>query len=353
MKTYLLVTALGLLLSLLCNIAMGQVDELSGDPEQSISGDDWEELADESAEQEMQKEHEAQEEQEEPGVNVSITAIFIDDPQVGQMTILGQDFDKTSDDSPEPLVTLGDFPPLEILPLEARDEGTRIIAFLPPGIVDGDYHLSVSVGEGEGHNIGYHLTVGAVGQPGPQGERGNPGRRGPHGERGRDAYVACIWYGSSNDLFGLGPFPYVNDMLIQHLGEGVQYFRPADSFSMLPGPDGIEIKQRGMAVYFIAIGAMAVDDEEATVEIRLNPGKDDPTSGIILAGASASGRPAYIYADTRALLKQGDVVSAVFTTAGGGRLYSRTAGAGSFFQICADFKPKQLELPEIKKTDSG
>ena len=71
-----------------------------------------------------------------------ILEVFVDAPVVGQLRIVGQDFDNGRD----PVVTLGAFPDrLNVLP---GGTATEIVAELPDGIEEGDYLLGVTTGNG-------------------------------------------------------------------------------------------------------------------------------------------------------------------------------------------------------------
>ncbi|MDP1615224.1 MAG: hypothetical protein Q8L68_05445 [Methylococcales bacterium] len=61
---------------------------------------------------------------------------------------------------------------------------TKIVAELPPDILDGDYLLTVSRGADERQNDDYDLTIGAVGPQGIQGAQGAPGPQGIQGTQG-------------------------------------------------------------------------------------------------------------------------------------------------------------------------
>jgi hypothetical protein len=63
-----------------------------------------------------------------------------------------------------------------------------IVASLPPGIMPGDYLLTVSTGNGQSQNDEYDLTIGAVG---PTGATGAPGPAGPPGPAGADGAVGA------------------------------------------------------------------------------------------------------------------------------------------------------------------
>jgi hypothetical protein len=87
---------------------------------------------------------------------VLILEVFVDDPVVGQLRIVGRDFDNGQD----PVVTLGaSTNALNVLP---GGMATEIVAQLPANIVEGDYLLGVTTGNGGARSDVYNLTVGVV-----------------------------------------------------------------------------------------------------------------------------------------------------------------------------------------------
>lgn len=61
---------------------------------------------------------------------------------------------------------------------------TMISAFLPPGILPGDYQLVVMNKKGKSHRVIYGLTIGAVGPVGDKGDKGDNGLQGATGAQG-------------------------------------------------------------------------------------------------------------------------------------------------------------------------
>ena len=101
-----------------------------------------------------------------PGAHLDVTEVFVDGTSI---MIIGTDLDFGSG----PLsVTLGEFGALTIT---GTPTDTLIEAMLPIGILDGDYLLTVSNGNGQSQNDEYDLTIGAVGPQGEQGIQGAPG----------------------------------------------------------------------------------------------------------------------------------------------------------------------------------
>jgi len=92
-----------------------------------------------------------------------------------------KDDDDDDDDKKEhhKKVTLGDY---EIV-VETWTN-TMIVAYLPPGLIAGDYRLTVITKEGESHQDSYDLTVGAVGPKGDTGAQGPQGLMGMKGDKG-------------------------------------------------------------------------------------------------------------------------------------------------------------------------
>jgi hypothetical protein len=113
-----------------------------------------------------------------PGAHLNITQVIVDNAaNPTTFTISGTDFNHGSG----PLVvTLGDGAPLTII---AASE-TLINAEYPGPITDGDYLLTVSMGDGQSQNDEYDLTIGAVGPVGPAGADGVDGMDGTDGAPG-------------------------------------------------------------------------------------------------------------------------------------------------------------------------
>lgn len=104
---------------------------------------------------------------------VTITEAFAD-VSMGEVEIYGNNFGSS------PTVSLGEFGLLNVtLPTD-----TKVIATLPPGILPGDYLLTVSAGNGVSQTDKYNLTIGAVGPQGAQGATGAQGPTGPAGAKG-------------------------------------------------------------------------------------------------------------------------------------------------------------------------
>ncbi len=114
-----------------------------------------------------------------PGAHLDITEVRVDDPNnPTSIIIMGEDLDFGSG----PLsVTLGEFGALTIT---GTPSGSLIEADLPGNIFDGDFLLTVSMGNGQSQNDEYDLTVGAVGPQGPKGDKGDTGNTGSQGDTG-------------------------------------------------------------------------------------------------------------------------------------------------------------------------
>jgi len=114
-----------------------------------------------------------------PGAHLDITEVRVDDPNnPTSIIIMGEDLDFGSG----PLsVTLGEFGALTIT---GTPSGSLIEADLPGNIFDGDFLLTVSMGNGQSQNDEYDLTIGAVGPQGPKGDKGDTGDTGPKGDTG-------------------------------------------------------------------------------------------------------------------------------------------------------------------------
>lgn len=108
------------------------------------------------------------------GLNISVVAIQPGTPQLLKITGSGLISNQVAD------VILGDLGSLIIL----SNTATEIIAELPVGIANGDYLLTVSIGNGQSQNDEYDLSVGEVGPKGPQGPVGLQGPQGPQGPQG-------------------------------------------------------------------------------------------------------------------------------------------------------------------------
>lgn len=101
----------------------------------------------------------------------SVSTDFI----ISEITIQGQNFDSGS----SPTVALGN----AALVVSSFTD-TQIVAGLPPGILDGDYLLIVSVGVAKKDTAVWSLTIGAAGPMGPTGAQGEPGPAGATGPQG-------------------------------------------------------------------------------------------------------------------------------------------------------------------------
>ena len=114
-----------------------------------------------------------------PGAHLDVTQVFVDDPDnPTSIMIIGVNLDFGSG----PLsVTLGEFGALTVT---GTPSDTLIEADLPGLISDGDYLLTVSMGNGQSQNDEYDLTIGAVGPQGPQGDKGDTGAQGDQGAQG-------------------------------------------------------------------------------------------------------------------------------------------------------------------------
>ncbi len=92
---------------------------------------------------------------------VEIIQVFVGVPVPNQITIQGNDFDS----GPVLQVTLGNFPPLVIV--DPPPPGpNQIFAILPPGIVGGDFLLTVRTGSGPNRQDTYDLTIAPQPAPG-------------------------------------------------------------------------------------------------------------------------------------------------------------------------------------------
>ena len=107
---------------------------------------------------------------------VNILAVSVDfDAQT--MTINGENFNI----GPNPTTaSLGGFGNLNII----SNDGSTIVAELPPGISAGDYTLFVSSGPGPKKNDQQSITIGAQGPEGDMGDPGTPGDPGDQGPQG-------------------------------------------------------------------------------------------------------------------------------------------------------------------------
>ena len=92
--------------------------------------------------------------------------------------VQGENFDNGN----PPILNLGDVGTLSVVTSDA----VTIEAHLPPGLLDGDYLLTVSTGPADGQNATYDLTIGAVGPQGPAGLDGADGAPGADGAAGAD-----------------------------------------------------------------------------------------------------------------------------------------------------------------------
>ncbi|MDJ0833939.1 MAG: MopE-related protein [Gammaproteobacteria bacterium] len=135
----------------------------------------------------------ADDDDEDEGRNFSSRQLLVTSVQTdlaaNEITILGQrltgrkfkgdDDDRKKPRNRVPEVTLGNNT-LQVLNYSSE----QITAMLPDGIEAGDYLLTVSAGRGIRNNDSYALTIGAVGQTGPQGEVGPQGPQGEQGAQG-------------------------------------------------------------------------------------------------------------------------------------------------------------------------
>lgn len=119
-----------------------------------------------------------------PGADSSISSVLVNFDN-GNMIISGQNFDNGD----PPIIELGNVGTLNVV---TSDE-FMIEAALPPGLLDGDYLLTVITGPDSAQNATYDLTIGAVGPQGPvgpigpqgiQGLQGDPGPQGVQGDPG-------------------------------------------------------------------------------------------------------------------------------------------------------------------------
>lgn len=115
-----------------------------------------------------------------PADHLNITEVLVD-LEGGTLIIKGWNFNFVNLLE----VTLGELGPLNII----GTTDTEITANLPPGIIDGDYLLTVAKGDAPSQRDSYNLTIGQgppgpEGPTGPQGPQGFPGPRGPQGPPG-------------------------------------------------------------------------------------------------------------------------------------------------------------------------
>jgi len=114
------------------------------------------------------------------GQDLIVTEVFVDF-EANELIIYGQNFDNGE----IPLLSLSGYD----LTVESYSTDS-IIAELPPGILNGDYLLTIRTGSSVHQYESYNLTIGAVGPPGPEGppgpigEKGDPGPQGPPGPEG-------------------------------------------------------------------------------------------------------------------------------------------------------------------------
>ena len=108
---------------------------------------------------------------QKPQVNILTVSVDFD---AQTMTITGENFNI----GPNPTTaSLGGFGNLNII----SNDGSTIVAELPPGISAGGYTLFVSSGPGPKKNAQQSITMGAQG---PEGDMGDPGDQGPQGPQG-------------------------------------------------------------------------------------------------------------------------------------------------------------------------
>jgi len=113
-----------------------------------------------------------------PGGHLNITEVLVDF-DAKTITIMGEDLDFGG----ELDVTLGDMGSLIV----TTETPTLIVVDFPlEGLLDGDYLLTVSRGNGQSQNDEYDLTIGAVGPEGLQGVDGAQGQQGIQGPAGAD-----------------------------------------------------------------------------------------------------------------------------------------------------------------------
>ncbi len=111
---------------------------------------------------------------QKPQVNILTVSVDFD---AQTMTITGENFNI----GPNPTTaSLGGFGNLNII----SNDGSTIVAELPPGISAGDYTLFVSSGPGPKKNDQQSITIGAQGPEGEMGDPGDPGDQGPQGPQG-------------------------------------------------------------------------------------------------------------------------------------------------------------------------
>lgn len=90
----------------------------------------------------------------------------------------GQNFVASND--PSPSVTMGGFP----MPVEGVPTATELYFSIPDDMPPGTYLVTVSRGHQAAKTDTFALTIGTVGEQGPQGEPGPQGPAGPQGETG-------------------------------------------------------------------------------------------------------------------------------------------------------------------------
>lgn len=119
------------------------------------------------------------------------------------LTLIGLNFG-----SPAPIITLGGTP----LPVLSASN-TRVVVSVPPGIVPGTYHLTLTTSTPVlSRTIFFHVALGEIGpkgEKGDQGEPGDPGEPGPPGlpgDRGEPGPAGPA--GISGGLQGFAEFTY-------------------------------------------------------------------------------------------------------------------------------------------------
>ncbi len=119
-----------------------------------------------------------------PDEFLTITEVMLDFNEE-TLTITGRNFLSVTN----PEVTLGE---IGLLSLSSVPTDTEIIVNLPLSLADGDYLLGVSIGDAPSQNDEYHLTIGAVGPEGPQGEQGPMGLTGLQGPVGPEGPQGAV-----------------------------------------------------------------------------------------------------------------------------------------------------------------
>jgi hypothetical protein len=171
--------------------------------------------------------------------SLSVSEVYVDFGPPDTLTIVGRNFGSSR--LGEPVVTLGEFGPLEIVSVDTESFPDVIVAECPPWdpslphdpnsnpsiCSPGSYLLMVSTGRNPWARAAFELTIGEAGPEGPQGPEGPPGPIGPEGEPGAPGPPGPPGPQGEPGDSGLSDFEYVlvpfgrvvgvNDSMIVHV----------------------------------------------------------------------------------------------------------------------------------------